>query len=258
MRGLSSISTVDAARALIDWWSLAGVDEAVAEAPRNWLRPVAKAAQAAPQATYPEHGDRTLVPATPLPAAPAAPVMPDTLSAFEGWLAEATDLPEAQWSTNRIAPVGNPAPALMIVSDMPDTRDMLSRTLFTDAPGRLLDSMLRAIGLERQRCYIASLSMSRAPGAVVSDADWARLAARMRRHISLVGPRRVLLLGDKTARALLSADGGQVSSSLRSVNHDGGTVSAIATYHPRFLLEHPEAKGVCWTGLRKLIEEAKA
>jgi len=262
MRGQTNIDMQIAARALIDWWSLAGVDASIADEPRNWLRP------RAPPPMAPAHNAvaaSPFVPApidhVPMPAAPAAPpvpAMPDTLSAFEYWVAQDDHQPENAWSTARLAPVGNPGADLMIIADMPDSRDMLARAAFTDAPGRLLDAMLAAIGLTREKCYFASLSMARPPGGMASEAEWAQLAHRMRRHISLVGPRRVLLLGEKTSRALLAVDGGGLSETLRIVNHDGGTVSGIALYHPRFLLEHPAAKAMCWAGLRNLIEERSA
>src|SRR3546814_2457178 len=60
----------------------------------------------------------------------------------------------------------------------------------------------------------------------------------MRTYVMLAAPRRLLLLGDRTIRALLPA----ADSGSRVFNHDGGTLPVFATFHPRLLLGQPAAK----------------
>ena len=115
--------------------------------------------------------------------------------------------------------------------------------------------MLRAIGLGRADVYITPLFFARPPGGMVEAGDLAIAAARMRTHVHLARPRRLLLLGDRTNRALLDADGGTAADSLQDFNHDGGTIPAVATFHPRLLLTQPAAKAQCWRALQSLIEE---
>jgi DNA polymerase len=90
---------------------------------------------------------------------------------------------------------------------------------------------------------------------MVEASDLAHVADRIRLHVHLAAPRRLLLLGDRTARALLPTDGADRSAGLRPFSHDGGTVPAIATFHPRLLLSQPAAKAECWRALQSLIEE---
>jgi DNA polymerase len=85
--------------------------------------------------------------------------------------------------------------------------------------------------------------------------DMEALATRMRTQIALAAPRRLLLLGDRTIRALWPTDGSAPATSLRAFNHDGGTVPAVATFHPRLLLQQPAAKAECWRTLQSLIED---
>jgi len=111
--------------------------------------------------------------------------------------------------------------------------------------------MLRAIGLDRQDVHLASLFLSRPPGAMVEATDLALAATRMRTHVMFASPQRLLLLGDRTIRTLMpTADSG-----LRKFNHDGGTLPAFATFHPRLLLGQPAAKAECWRVMQGLIEE---
>lgn len=241
MRGMAGIGTAQAVDALMSWWALAGVDTAVDEAPVNWLRPKPSPRRAAASS-----------PASP--PEPIRPALPDTLESFHAWLAAAADLPEAAWNDRRVLPVGPAAPRLMIVTDLPEMDDMHAGALFAGDQGRLLDAMLRAMGFARDAVHIASLAVTRPPGGLVEERTEAALADRMRHHIRLVAPASVLLLGERTGRALQATDVAARPAGLSSLNHAGGTVPAIATFHPRLLLRQPHAKAECWRALQLLVQ----
>lgn len=235
MRGSMLDNGAVAADAYLAWWSLAGVDCAMAEKPVNWLRP-----SVAP-----------LAGASPSPQS-VGPSRPATLEAFAAWAATDPARPERNWPGTLILPTCRVGAPLMIVSDMPDQADMAAGALFTGKAGDLLDAMLRAIGIARADVAITSLFLARPPGGMVEASDLDIAAQRMRLLLSLTAPSRALLLGDRTARALLPADG---SEGLRTLNHDGGTVAAVATFHPRLLLGQPAAKAECWRALLELIKD---
>lgn len=246
MRGLLQENAAAAADAYMAWWSLAGVDCAVGEQPVNWLRPAPTVARAATTDGL-AHAAAT---------APAIPVYtPDTLDAFHDWIANDADQPERRWPGTPILPSGPARAPLMIVTDMPDMADMAAATLLADKAGVLFSAMLRAIGLTRESIYLASLFTSRPPGGMVEASDLSRAADRMRLLVSLATPARILLLGDRTIRALLPTDAATPAIGLRPFNHQGGTVPAAATFHPRLLLTQPTAKAECWRTLQSLIEE---
>lgn len=142
----------------------------------------------------------------------------------------------------------------MVISDIPDIEDMAAGTLLTGDIGRLFDAVMAAIGLDRTKIYLSSLAIARPTGGLISEGDAVRLTSRMRRHIALVAPSRVLLLGDKASRALLQTVDGGNGIGLRPLNHEGGTLDAIAISHPRFLLKQPSAKMGSWRQLQFLIE----
>jgi DNA polymerase len=73
----------------------------------------------------------------------------------------------------------------------------------------------------------------------------------MRRHIALVVPKRLLLLGDAPARALTR----QPLASARGKVHRMEGVRGVATFHPRFLLARPADKALAWRDLLLLTEE---
>ncbi|SCW48307.1 DNA polymerase [Sphingobium faniae] len=239
MRGAVQMDLPTAANAYLSWWAQAGVDGAVSEAPVNWLRP---APDAAPK---------------PAAAVPAPAAMPTTLPAFHDWLANDDTQPERRWPASPIMPAGPQGAPVMIVTDMPDPADISANSLFADRAGALLDAMLQAIGMSRAHVYIASLFTARPPGGMVEAGDMDFAVRRMRAHVALAAPKRLLLLGDRTSRVLLPPDAPGSADSLRFFNHDGGTLPVIATFHPRLLLTQPAAKAECWRVLQSLIEESR-
>lgn len=245
MRGLLQNDAAVCADAYLAWWQLAGVDGAVTEAPVNWLRPA----------------PARLTPVNQAVPTASAIEKPRTLESFLAWLADDPAQPEQRWAGARIAPVGKAQAALMVVTDLPDPADLFEGRLLADRAGLLFDAMLRAIGLDRDAIHLASLFTARPPGGMVEASDLATAATRMRTHVALARPRRLLLLGDRTIRALLPTSDGPYAqapaSGLRDFNHDGGNVPAIATFHPRLLLSQPAAKAECWRTLQSLIEEAR-
>ncbi|HUD95075.1 uracil-DNA glycosylase family protein [Sphingobium sp.] len=228
------------ADAYLAWWQLAGVESAVAEAPFNWLRPAPAALSGTPTAQ---------------PTEAPQPAKPQDLQAFHLWLETESLHPERRWSTRAIYPAGTTDAPLMIITDMPDPADVDAGSLLADRAGALFDAMLRAIGLDRSQAYIASLFFARPPGGMVEAADLTYAAARIRTQVHLARPKRLLLLGDRTIRALMPDDATPPANSLRNFNHDGGTVPVVATFHPRLLLSQPAAKAECWLALQSLIEE---
>ena len=245
MRGFLQADVATAASAYMAWWELAGVDCATVEDPVDWLRPIVSAQPAI----------------SPTPNPPRE--KPATLEAFLSWIAHDPAQPERRWAGAPILPQGNAQASLMVITDMPDPADMAAGMLFSDRAGKLFDAMLTAIGLSRGDIYLTSLLLSRPPGGMVEASDLNAAADRVRTLVSLASPRRLLILGDRTIRTLLpDHDGRPVQDTegvqgLRYLNQDGGTVSAVATFHPRLLLGQPAAKAECWRTLQCLIEEKR-
>jgi len=223
---------------LLAWWALSGVDSAVGEDPVNWLRPAVAPSALAPAASAPS------------PSTTAPDALPDTLTAFHEHLAHVPDLAEAAWHGARCLPIGPQAPRLMIVLPSPDTPDA---HLQPDAM-KLLENMMRAIGLNLSDCYLASLSLIQPTFGTIDPPLLDALARRMRHHIALVQPRALLLLGDQTNRALEPTNGSSGEGNLPFVNHVSGKIAAASIIHPRLMLAQPAAKAQAWQSLRRLVK----
>ncbi len=220
-----------ALQSALEWWQDAGVEALVDEEPRDWL------ARRAPPAE-----------AVPIAGAVAAPAetLPDTLDAFLAWrMGDAA--PEAGWMTPRVAPTGSPDAEWAIFTDMPEPDD--TDTLLTGPSGRLLDRMLAAVGLSRDSVYIASLAVARPLTGRIPSEQQARLIELARHHLSLIGPRKLLILGQATSCVLDETNNAAGFNHIHEVNHSGAKMRVLATYHPRLLIERPAAKSEVWRHL---------
>jgi DNA polymerase len=220
------------AASALRWWLEAGVDVAIQEQPRNWL-------------------ERALPPATADEPKPSAP-LPDTLEAFRQWLSSNPDAPLYSPRAKPILPVGTQGAEIMVLCESPAREDHGAGLPIGGAAAELMKRMLAAIGLA-ESAYVANLSCFHSPGTRASPQQLEQCAQAARRHILLARPARLLLLGDAPCLALL----GKLLPQARGHVHKIEGVRAVATFHPRFLLDRSALKAEAWKDLLLLMEESR-
>lgn len=231
------ISGAEAA-GMLCWWLEAGVDVAVQEEPRNWLR------QEAPAES---------IPAQEAPAAATEEEVPETLDHFRDWLAASNAVPLARSGGRRVLPVGAEDAPVMILADVPSGEEAAAGQPIAGDARDLAERMLAAIGIRADEAYLANISCLHAPGQRLSDRDLQECAAVARRHVALARPKRLLLFGDAPARALT----GKPLAEARGHVHTIEGVRTVATFHPRHLLKRTSDKALAWKDLLLLMEEDK-
>jgi uracil-DNA glycosylase family 4 len=228
------------AESALSWWQEAGVDTLIAEAPRDWLAPMAKAQAAAPE----------------MPPAPAdAP--PADLDAFRAWFGDGALLPLGAPGAPRLRPSGDPGAGLMILIDMPGPDDVAAGTLLSGTPGALFDRMLAAIGLSRETIYLASMSPFRTPTGTLDAGTAERLAGIARHHIGLAAPRALLLFGDACSKALVGPAVAGARGRWHEIDTAAGAIRTLVTIRPEKLDKQPALKAHAWADLQLLMEELK-
>lgn len=220
---------------LLEWWVDSGVDVAVQEEARNWLRPPAESGHA---------------PDLPNTANVGEPD-PETLAQLRDWLASSVQLPLASATARRILPHGPENAEIMLLSDAPALEDLAAGQPIGGEAWSLTQKMLAAIRLSADQAYSASLSCFHSPGVKLSDKERADCAEIARKHIALAKPKRLLLFGDGTCRALLD----KPLAGARGHVHKVEGVRTVATFHPRWLLQRPSDKAKAWADLLLLMEE---
>ena len=250
MRGDEPLSSAQA-ESLLQWWSDAGVDCLVDEAPRDWLRASTTSVRSAAQEPlhHAAHG--------PPPRDKLGEELPDQLELFHAFLASDAGLPFAAPQAPRVCPAGDPASGLMMLSDMPNGADCSAGTLLSGPTGVLFDRMLAAMGRDRGAIYLASLSCLPSASGSFTGESAARCAEIARHHVGLVGPKVLLLLGDACAKALLGLSVIQARGRWHSISTAAGEVATLVSFHPAYLLEQPSAKRHAWADLQMAMERMK-
>ncbi len=246
------------AESICDWWSLAGVDALVGEQSAGWLvAPPANDAAAKPKRIVHEEPELPPLPAAlqrqdiPEAAETKGPVVfPDDWNEFQAWLANGDDVPGSQWDARRILPAGDAGAPLMLLTAWPEIDDQQDGTLFSGAAGQLLDAMLRAIGMARADCYVASLAVTRPAGGRCDGNEAAELDRLLWHHLWLARPGRLLLIGGDIVRMAAASTLPDVRGKLLNINQDGGKVDAVAVAHPAMLLARPAQKAAAWDSLK--------
>jgi DNA polymerase len=228
------------ARSALAWWLEAGVDVAVQDEPRNWLKPQSRPGTAPAPGLFPQ-------------AQAPNVVQPrhDTLAELQQWLASSVELPLVGRASKRIAPHGPQDAAVMLLTGAPTLDDAAAGQPIAGDAWALTRRMLAAIAIDADDAYSASLSLVHSPGTRMSESDRQACAAIARRHIALVRPRRLLLFGDEPCLALL----GKHLVEARGHVHKIEGVRAVATFHPRQLVNHPSKKAMAWRDLLLLMED---
>ena len=164
-----------------------------------------------------------------------------------------------QRASNMILADGDPAARRMGIGGVPGRDEDRIGLPLVGGSGQLFDRMLGSIGLSRADAYITTLIPWRPPGnRTPTDEEMDILMPWLRRHIQLVDPECILLLGGAPAKSLLGHAGGILK--LRGRWHDldvgdGVACRTMATLHPAYLLRSPAQKRLAYTDLLALVAE---
>ena len=166
-------------------------------------------------------------------------------------------------ATNLVFSDGNPFAKIMIVGEGPGANEDKEGKPFVGRAGKLLDKMLVAIKLNRKNVYISNVVNFRPPmNRRPTDEEIKKYLPFLNKHIELINPKILLLLGATALNALIGNE--VVISKARGkwTNKKFGesTIQIIASFHPAFLMRQPDQKKYEWEDLkmiRKKISELK-
>jgi DNA polymerase len=145
--------------------------------------------------------------------------------------------------------VGNRAAPWLFVGEGPGADEDELGEPFVGQAGRLLDSMLAALGLARGReVYIANVVKCRPPGNRTPLPDEAAACAPfLDRQVELIRPRLIVAMGKTAATRFLGTDASLAS--LRGRLHRYRGTPLVVTYHPAYLLRTLPDKAKAWEDL---------
>ncbi|MFN4203550.1 MAG: uracil-DNA glycosylase family protein [Tabrizicola sp.] len=249
-----------AALAALVWLGEAGSDEAISETPVNRY-------DLAPEAPTPRAADSlsavaalTTVPALPaddpVGAARALASAATTLEDLRAAIARYPHCDLKKGARNTVFADGNPAARVLLLGEAPGADEDREGRPFVGRAGQLLDRMFAAIGLSRSSpdaenaLYITNVMPWRPPGNRDPEpGEIAMMLPFVERHIALVDPQVIVVLGNTPLFALTGSKG-----IMRARGNWGQALGKpmLPMTHPAYLLRNPSAKREAWADLLSL------
>ena len=142
----------------------------------------------------------------------------------------------------------------MLVGEAPGADEDRQGKPFVGVSGQLLDRMLASIGLDRASINISNIIPWRPPGNRQPTPNEIDLCLPfIKRHIQLIDPKVLVLVGGTAAKSLLNKKEGIMRLRGRWFEYDvdGGStiIPAFPIFHPAFLLRSPVQKSNAWKDL---------
>ncbi len=163
-------------------------------------------------------------------------------------------------ASNIVFSDGNPNSKIMIVGEGPGANEDREGFPFVGRAGQLLDKMLNAISLNRDNVYITNVVNYRPPeNRKPSEEEVERYLPFLKKHIEIIRPKIILLLGSTAMSAILPNT--DVISKMRGkwyeIEINNLKLSSIVSFHPAYLLRQPDQKKLSWIDLKMIRDKLK-
>ena len=146
---------------------------------------------------------------------------------------------------------GNPDSEIMLIGEGPGEQEDLQGLPFVGPAGKLLDSMLQMIDLDRSKVYIANMVKCRPPrNRDPQPTEQQACRSWLDRQIELVDPKIIVCLGRIAAGEMIKKDFRITREHGQWFEADG--VKMMAIYHPSALLRDVSKRPETFADLREL------
>lgn len=152
---------------------------------------------------------------------------------------------------NLVFGVGREDAEVMFIGEGPGEQEDLKGEPFVGPAGKLLDTMLEIIDLNRETVYIANMVKCRPPrNRDPQNTEQDACSGWLRRQIALVDPKIIVCLGRIAAMGLIDPEFRITREHGQWFERDGRMF--MATYHPSALLRDPTKRPEAFEDLRQL------
>ena len=150
---------------------------------------------------------------------------------------------------------GNPKSKIMLIGEAPGANEDDEGLPFVGRAGQLLDKMLAAINLDRNKVYISNIvNYSPPENRKPTEEEIKRYLPFITNHIEIISPKILVLLGSTAMQAIIGDN--DVISKMRGkwMEKKFGNLKTnlIITFHPSFLMRQPAQKKMAWIDLKMI------
>ena len=147
---------------------------------------------------------------------------------------------------------GNPEAPIMIIGDAPNPLEDRLGKPFVGDEGDLLDKMFSAIGLSRhskgkESIYVSTIipwKPLHTQSSIITEVEM--LLPFIKKHIQLIAPKFLILMGDDPSNALLGRSDRNKSAGIWETFMG---IETLTMRHPKYLIKNPIAKKDAWKDL---------
>ncbi len=197
------------------------------------------------------------------PAPPAGPPAPlpveqaaEQLEALHRRIGDCTRCPLSRSRRSIVFGEGRANARLVLVGEGPGFEEDRTGRPFVGPAGQLLERILAAMGLDRQRVYICNVVKCRPPSnRTPSDEEMRTCGQFLDAQLAILRPRHILCLGGTAARYLLNTDRSMAKLRGRFFTHPASGARVMPTYHPAYLLRNEAAKRPVWQDVQRVMAE---
>ncbi len=242
-----------------NWWQDMGVDipPIPAATPRQnkQAAPRPQAKPPAPAHVQPEEVKLSEKIEVATALAKSAPTLEALQAALEKFDAEVL----SDHAKNMVFARGNPKAEIMAIGEAPGLHEDETGKPFIGPAGQLLDKMFAAIGRNEENLYITNVCNWRPPaGRNPSEDELALCAPFITRHIELIAPKYIVIVGGVSLQALTGKTGiMKARGQWQELDIGDHKIPAMPLYHPAFLLRRPELKKYAWRDLLAIKERVE-
>jgi DNA polymerase len=145
---------------------------------------------------------------------------------------------------------------LMFIGEAPGANEDIQGKPFVGEAGRLLSKIINAMGLTREKVYIANILKCRPPGnRDPLPEEITQCYPFLISQIKIVSPVVICTLGKISTQTLLRTS--EPISKLRGKIFDFNGIKTVPTFHPSHLLHHPENKRLVWQDMQIIMKLLK-
>ncbi len=148
---------------------------------------------------------------------------------------------------------GSANSGLVFVGEGPGFDEDKQGRPFIGRAGKLLDRMIRAIGLQRADTYICNVVKCRPPNnRTPQEEEMAACLPFLFQQLEALEPKVICALGACASQALLGSS--KPMWQVRAKIHLWRGIPLICTYHPAYLLRNPAQKAAAWQDLKEVLK----
>ena len=161
-------------------------------------------------------------------------------------------------SKNLILGDGDFNGGIMLIGEAPGSAEDNSGSSFQGDVGTLLNKMLMAINIKKEKIYSTYAVNFRPPDdRKPTSQEIKRYSIFLKEHISIIDPQIIILLGSSAMEAVMASNN-KVSDERgqwKEIILKNKTYPLIVTFSPSYLIRFPDKKRYSWEDLKKIRQK---